>query len=77
MGKKDKKKLMAQKEKFINGGVSDTNGSKIVGCVYNGISEEVANKIFGDMEGFASYAFNKSIARRTRSASPRENPARS
>lgn len=62
MGKKDKKKLMAQKEKFINGGVSDTNGSKIVGCVYNGISEEVANKIFGDMEGFASYAFNKSHA---------------
>ena len=62
MGKKDKKKLMAQKEKFINGGVSDTNGSKIVGCVYNGISAEVANKIFGDMEGFASYAFNKSHA---------------
>ena len=41
---------MAQKEKFINGGVSDTNGSKIVGCVKNGISAEVANKIFGDME---------------------------
>ena len=35
MGKKDKKTLMAQKEKFINGGVSDINGSKIVGCVYN------------------------------------------
>jgi len=62
MGKKDKKKLMAQKEKFINGGVSDINGSKIVGCVSNGISEEIANKIFGDMEGFASYAFNKSHA---------------
>lgn len=62
MGKKDKKTLMAQKEKFINGGVSDTNGSKIVGCVKNGISAEVANKIFGDMEGFASYAFNKSHA---------------
>lgn len=62
MGKKDKKTLMAQKEKFINGGVSDINGSKIVGCVYNGISAETANKIFGDMEGFASYAFNKSHA---------------
>ncbi len=62
MGKKDKKKLMAQKEKFINGGVSDINGSKIVGCISNGISEEIANKIFGDMEGFASYAFNKSHA---------------
>ncbi len=62
MGKKDKKTLMAQKDKFINGGISDTNGSKIVGCKDNGISEEVANKIFGDMEGFASYAFNKSHA---------------
>ena len=53
---------MAQKEKFINGGVSDINGSKIDGCVHNGIPAEVANKIFGDMEGFASYAFNKSHA---------------
>ena len=62
MGKKDKKTLMAQKEKFINGGVSTTNGNEIKGCVQNGIPAEVANKIFGDMEGFASYAFNKSHA---------------
>lgn len=62
MGKKDKKTLMAQKEKFIHGGISDTNGSKIVGCVNNGISAEIAAKIFADMEGFASYAFNKSHA---------------
>ena len=62
MGKKDKKTLMAQKEKFINGGISDTNGSAIAGCVANGISAEVAEKIFADMEGFASYAFNKSHA---------------
>ena len=62
MGKKDKKTLMAQKEKFIFGGISDINGSAIKGCVNNGISEEVAAKIFADMEGFASYAFNKSHA---------------
>lgn len=62
MGKKDKKTLMAQKEKFINGGISDTNGTKIVGCVNNGISADVAAKIFANMEGFASYAFNKSHA---------------
>ncbi len=62
MGKKDKKTLLAQREKFINGGVSDTNGSEIVGCVKNGIPAEVASKIFVDMEGFASYAFNKSHA---------------
>ena len=62
MGKKDKKTLMAQKDKFINGGISDTNGTNIDGCVKRGISAEVANKIFADMEGFASYAFNKSHA---------------
>ena len=62
MSKKDKKKLMEQKVKFVNGGISDINGSKIVGCIHNGISEDVANKIFSDMEGFASYAFNKSHA---------------
>ncbi len=62
MGKKDKKTLMAQKDKFIYGGISTTNGSQIKGCVANGISPETANKIFADMEGFASYAFNKSHA---------------
>ena len=62
VGKKDKKTLMAQKDKFIYGGISDINGSSIKGCVNNGITAEVANKIFGDMEGFASYAFNKSHA---------------
>ena len=62
MGKKDKKTLMAQKEKFIHGGVSDINGTEIAGCVKNGIAPEVASKIFADMESFASYAFNKSHA---------------
>ncbi len=62
MGKKDKKTLLAQKEKFIYGGISDTNGSVIDGCIKNGISADVAAKIFADMEGFASYAFNKSHA---------------
>ena len=62
MGKKDKKTLMAQKEKFLYGGKSDTNGSHIDGCANRGISAEVASKIFADMEGFASYAFNKSHA---------------
>ncbi|MCD7729474.1 MAG: DNA polymerase III subunit alpha [Clostridia bacterium] len=62
MGKKDKKTLLAQREKFIYGGISDVNGTHINGCVANGISAEVASKIFADMEGFASYAFNKSHA---------------
>ncbi len=62
MGKKDKKTLMAQRDKFIYGGTSDVNGTHIEGCVSNGISEEVASKIFADMQSFASYAFNKSHA---------------
>lgn len=62
MGKKDKKTLMAQKDKFIYGGTSTINGSQIKGCIANGISAETAAKIFSDMEGFASYAFNKSHA---------------
>ena len=35
---------------------------EVPGCLRNGISEEVANKIFDSMMDFASYAFNKSHA---------------
>ncbi len=62
MGKKDKATLMQQKEKFIFGGTSTTNGSHIDGCIARGVSEEIANKIFAELESFASYAFNKSHA---------------
>ena len=58
MAKKKKKELMAQKDKFIYGAPEE----KITGCVSKGIPPEVAEKIFGDMESFASYAFNKSHA---------------
>ncbi len=34
----------------------------IGGCKENGISKEIANKIFNEMSSFASYAFNKSHA---------------
>ena len=34
----------------------------VPGCVKNGISEQIANKIFDDMTDFAKYAFNKSHA---------------
>ncbi len=62
MGKKDKAALLQQKEKFIFGGTSITNGSHIDGCIARGIPEETANKIFSDMRSFAQYAFNKSHA---------------
>ncbi len=58
MAKKKKKELMEQKDKFIHGAPDEG----ITGCVSKGIPEEVAAKIFGDMESFASYAFNKSHA---------------
>ncbi len=58
MAKKKKKELMEQKDKFIYGAPDEG----ITGCVSKGIPASVAEKIFGDMESFASYAFNKSHA---------------
>ncbi|MBQ5929889.1 MAG: DNA polymerase III subunit alpha, partial [Clostridia bacterium] len=58
MAKKKKKELMEQKDKFIYGAPAEG----ITGCASKGIPPEVAAKIFGDMESFASYAFNKSHA---------------
>ena len=58
MAKKKKKELMEQKDKFIYGAPAEG----ITGCASKGIPAEVAAKIFGDMESFASYAFNKSHA---------------
>ncbi len=60
MGKKNKAELMAQKDKFIFG--NRDQGGNIDGAVSRGIPKEVAAKIFGDMESFASYAFNKAHA---------------
>lgn len=34
----------------------------VKGCIKNGISEEIANKIYDEMIDFAKYAFNKSHA---------------
>lgn len=60
MGKKDRAELMAQKEKFIYG--NRDKGGDIDGAVNRGVPEEIAEKIFKDMESFASYAFNKAHA---------------
>jgi DNA polymerase-3 subunit alpha len=50
IGKKIKKLLMDQKEKFISGAVK------------NGIREDIAGKIWNWIEPFASYSFNRSHA---------------
>ncbi len=50
IGKKIKKLLMAQKEKFV------------AGCQKNEIKESIAQQIWNWIEPFASYSFNRSHA---------------
>ena len=62
ISKKKLDKIPKERDKFING-LKDENGNVLIpGCVANGISAETALEIFGEMESFASYAFNKSHA---------------
>lgn len=62
MSKKKHKVMEEERNIFINGLV-DENGKIIVdGCIRRGISKEIANSIYDEMESFASYAFNKSHA---------------
>lgn len=49
---------------YGSGDALDDHGNRlnIVGCIANGISEEVAKNIWNKMKDFAKYAFNKSHA---------------
>ena len=58
MSKKKPDALKAERENFVFG--NDELG--IPGCLKNGVSEKIANKIFDELTQFASYAFNKSHA---------------
>lgn len=60
MSKKKHKVMEAEREHFVHG--STEPGKECIGCVKNGIPEQVANEIYDDMISFASYAFNKSHA---------------
>lgn len=62
MGKKKVEKMAAEREKFIYGWVDPKGEKSIPGALAKGIPEEVAKKVFADMENFAKYAFNKSHA---------------
>lgn len=62
MGKKKVDKMAYEKEKFIHGWEDPEGKKSIDGAVKRGVSEQVANKVFSDMEDFAKYAFNKSHA---------------
>lgn len=56
---KKKADVMAKERKVFVYGDEPEN---IKGCVNNGISESIANKIYDEMTDFAQYAFNKSHA---------------
>ena len=58
MSKKKGDVMQRERRNFVYG--NEEEG--IPGCVKNGISETVANKIYDDMIDFAKYAFNKSHA---------------
>ncbi|MDR0751647.1 MAG: DNA polymerase III subunit alpha [Christensenellaceae bacterium] len=58
---KKKTSLIPEERKvFIYGKHSD--GIDIPGCVGNNVPKEIGEKVFDEMESFASYAFNKSHA---------------
>ncbi len=58
MSKKKESVMRQERQNFVYG--NEELG--VAGCIKNGISEEVANKIFDNMVDFAKYAFNKSHA---------------
>ena len=58
MSKKKTDVMAKERQNFVYGNPEEG----VAGCVANGISEQVANKIYDDMTDFAKYAFNKSHA---------------
>ena len=58
MSKKKAAVMAKERRNFVYG--NEEEG--VPGCIHNGISEQVANKIYDDMTDFAKYAFNKSHA---------------
>jgi len=62
MGKKKVKDIQKEREVFVHGCPSILGKPAVLGCVKNGVSEDVANALWDKMEKFGSYAFNKSHA---------------
>ena len=58
MSKKKADVMAKERQKFVYGDKAEG----VKGCINNGISEEIANKIYDEMTDFAKYAFNKSHA---------------
>ncbi|MGN0625060.1 MAG: DNA polymerase III subunit alpha [Oscillospiraceae bacterium] len=62
MSKKKADVMQKERQNFIYGLYDEDGTCRVKGCVHNGVSEEIASDIFGEMSSFASYAFNKSHA---------------
>ena len=62
MSKKKKDVMEKERKVFIYGYVNENGEVEVDGCVRRGVDEKTAAEIFGEMESFASYAFNKSHA---------------
>ena len=58
MSKKKGDVMQKERQNFVYGNPQEG----VPGCIANGISEQVANKIYDEMIDFAKYAFNKSHA---------------
>ena len=62
MSKKKADVMAKERETFVNGKMNEDGSVAVSGCIRNGISAQVANKIYDEMSSFAEYAFNKSHA---------------
>lgn len=62
MGKKKLEAMQKEKSVFLFGKPAENGKPAIDGALKRGVKQEVAEKIWGEMESFASYAFNKSHA---------------
>ena len=58
MSKKKAAVMAKERQNFVYGNKEEG----VPGCIANGISEQLANKIYDEMTDFAKYAFNKSHA---------------
>ena len=60
MGKKKMDAMIAERQVFLHGKPAENGKPAIDGAIKRGVPEDVANKVWSEMESFASYAFNKS-----------------
>ncbi|MBQ4257984.1 MAG: DNA polymerase III subunit alpha [Clostridia bacterium] len=62
MAKKKNEEMIRERKFFVDGIVNEAGEIEVEGCVRRGVPRAVAEKLFDEMESFASYAFNKSHA---------------